>query len=93
MAWEEIMNLPTASHLRETEFVWENFEPIVFFPYIHDFTYEIKKAFANIHFWPKKLPSTKDKLTSYRELKAILNHYGPPNLIPFTEILFDKNRT
>ena len=49
MASEKIINLPPpASRLRETEFAWENFESPVFFPFIHDFTSEIKKDFANI---------------------------------------------
>ena len=48
MAREKIINLPPASRLRETEFVRENFESTVFFPFIHDFTSEIKKDFANI---------------------------------------------
>ena len=72
MAREEIMNLPTASCLRETEFDWENFESTVFFPFIHDLTSKIKKASSNIPFWiqlsifdPRKLPLTKDELTSY----------------------------
>ena len=80
MTREEIMNLPLASRLRETRFVWENFEPTVFFPFIHDFISEIKKAFTNIQFWiplstfdKRMLLLTKDELTSYgtRELEAI----------------------
>ena len=72
MVREEIMNLPPASHLHETELGWENFESTVFFPTIHDFISKIKKAFSNIWFWiqlsifdPGKLPLTKDELTSY----------------------------
>ena len=85
MAKEEIMNLPPAFRLCETEFGWENFESTVFFPFTHDFTSEIKKAFANIQLWiqlsifgPTKLPLTKDELANYGtgELEAILNHYG-----------------
>ena len=79
MAREKIINLPPAFRLRETEFVWENFESTVFFPFIHDFTSEIKKDFANIQFWipllifdPRKLATICDT----RELEAILNHYG-----------------
>ena len=80
MTREEIINLPPASRLRETEFAWEDFESTVFFPFIHDFTSEIKKAFTNIQFCillptfdPRMLPLTKDELTSYdtRELQAI----------------------
>ena len=85
MTREEITNLPPASCVHETEFGWENFESTVFFPFIHDFTSEIEKAFSNIKFWiqlsifdPRKLPLNKDELKSYgtSELEAILNHYG-----------------
>ena len=79
------MNLPPASRLHETEFGWESCESTVFLPFIYDFTSEIKKAFSNIQFWiqlpifdPRKLPLTKDELTSCgtHELETILNHYG-----------------
>ena len=77
MTREEIINLPPASCVHETEFGWENFELTVFFPFIHDFTSEIEKAFSNIQFRiqlsifdPRKLPLNKD------ELEEILNHYG-----------------
>ena len=51
MARDEIMNLPPASRLPETEFGCENFESTVFFPFIRDFTSAIRKAFSNIQFW------------------------------------------
>ena len=85
MTRKEITNLPPASCVHETEFGWENFESTVFFPFIHDFTSEIEKAFSNIKFWiqlsifdPRKLPLNKDELKSYgtSKLEAILNHYG-----------------
>ena len=50
MTEKEIMNLPPASCLHETEFVWENFKSTVFFPFIHDFISKVKKAFTNIQF-------------------------------------------
>ena len=79
MAREEIINLPPASHLCETEFVQENFESTVFFLFLHDLNY-----FANIQFWiqlsiadPRKLPLTKEALIRYstHELE-IVYHYG-----------------
>ena len=42
MASEEIINLPPASRLQETKFVWEKFESTVFFHFIHEFTSETK---------------------------------------------------
>ena len=51
MARKEITNLPPASSLHKTEFGWQNFESTVFFLFIHDFTSEITKVFANIQFW------------------------------------------
>ena len=83
MTREEIMNLPPVSHLHKANFVWENFESTVFFSFIQDSTPVIKRAFTNIQIWillstfdPRKLPITKDKLTSYgtEEWEEILNH-------------------
>ena len=45
-----IRNLPLASRLHTIEFVWENFESTLFFPFIHDFTSEFKKVYPNIQF-------------------------------------------